>query len=84
MLHTCAIVDREMELVKACLSIHMNLVNLEFINNWSLESTTGQAAIELAPGSPPCAQMGSQIRQGTVQEQKEKFRAGVHCPQHHL
>jgi len=46
---TCAIVDREMELVKARLSIPMNLVNPEFINKWSLESTTGQAAIELAP-----------------------------------
>ena len=38
---TCAIVDREMELVKARLSIPMNLVNPEFINKWSLESTTG-------------------------------------------
>jgi len=46
---TCAIVDREMELVKKRLSMHMDEVKPQFIDTWSLESTTGQAAKDLAP-----------------------------------
>ena len=46
---TCAIVDQEMELAKECLMVPMNHVGPEFINAWSLESTTGQVAITKAP-----------------------------------
>jgi hypothetical protein len=46
---TCAIVDQEMELAKECLTMPMNHVGPDFINAWSLESTTGQVAITKAP-----------------------------------
>jgi len=46
---TCSIVDQEMELVKSRLALLMNHVTLNFINSWSLESTTGQDANELRP-----------------------------------
>jgi len=46
---TCAIVDREMELAKECLMVPMSHVGPDFINTWSLESTTGQVAITKAP-----------------------------------
>ena len=45
----CSILDQEMELIKSCLTLPMNHVTPNFINSWSLESTTGQAAKELAP-----------------------------------
>jgi hypothetical protein len=46
---TCAIVDQEMDLVKARLTVLMNHITPNFISSWSLKSTTGQAANELAP-----------------------------------
>lgn len=43
------IVDQEMELVKDRLTVPMSGIDPAFISNWTLESTIGQAAAELAP-----------------------------------
>jgi hypothetical protein len=46
---TCAIVDREMDVVKKRLSMKLEDVSPDYIAKWTVETTVGAAAQQSAP-----------------------------------